>query len=135
RYYARGVEAPVGAVRIGTAVGYAESVSQAGVDSARSKLTQGAAYASVPLGGNAYFGGIVAAEEARSTSNRFGTDTVSNFRLSGGTHSTRYMATAESGFRSSLGHGLSLNPRGQVGYSRLLRGGFRDEGCETGPEA
>src|SRR4029079_13095525 len=70
RYYATGVEAPFGAVRIGTAVGYAESVSNAGLDSSRSKLTQAAAYASVPLGGNAYFGGIVAAEQARSNSNR-----------------------------------------------------------------
>jgi hypothetical protein len=134
RYYATGVEAPFGDVRVGTAVGYAESVSQAGVDSARSKLTQGAAYASVPLGGNAYFGGIVAAEEARSTSNRFGTDTVSNFRLNGGTHSSRYMATAEAGFRSPLGHGLSLNPRAQLGYSRYSLDGFREQGGETALE-
>jgi len=131
RYYATGVEAPFGAVRIGTAVGYAESVSNAGLDSSRSKLTQAAAYASVPLGGNAYLGGIVAAEQARSTSNRLGTDTVSNFRLNGATHSSRYMATAEAGFRSSLGHGLSLNPRAQLGYSRYALDGFREQGGET----
>ncbi|MEA3078658.1 MAG: subtilase-type serine protease [Sphingomonadales bacterium] len=134
RYYATGVEAPFGAVRVGTAVGYAESMSQAGADSARSKLTQAAAYASVPLGGSAYFGGIVAAEEARSTSNRFATDTVSNFRLSGATHSSRYMATAEAGFRSDLGHGLSLNPRAQLGFSRYALDGFREQGGETALE-
>jgi hypothetical protein len=134
RYYATGVEAPFGRVRLGTAVGYAESLSQAGLDSARSKLTQAAAYASVPLGGNAYFGAVVAAEQARSTSNRIGTDTVSNFRLNGATHSSRYMATAEAGFRTGLGHGLSLNPRAQLGYSRYSLDGFREEGGETALE-
>jgi len=134
RYYATGVEAPFGKVRLGTAVGYAESLSQAGLDSARSKLTQAAAYASVPLGGNAYFGAVVAAEQARSTSNRIGTDTVSNFRLNGATHSSRYMATAEAGFRTGLGHGLSLNPRAQLGYSRYSLDGFREEGGETALE-
>ena len=134
RYYATGVEAPFGRVRLGTAVGYAESLSQAGLDSARSKLTQAAAYASVPLGGKAYFGAVVAAEQARSTSNRIGTDTVSNFRLNGATHSSRYMATAEAGFRTGLGHGLSLNPRAQLGYSRYSLDGFREEGGETALE-
>jgi hypothetical protein len=131
RYYASGVEAPFGAVRVGTAVGYAESVSQAGLDSARSKLTQAAAYASVPLGGGAYVGGIVAAEQARSSSNRLGIDTVSTFRLNGAAHSSRYMATAEAGFRSSLGRGLSINPRAQLGYSRYALDGFHEEGGET----
>ena len=134
RYYASGVEAPFGNVRVGTAVGYAESVSEAGLGKSRSKLSQAAAYASVPLGGNAYVGGIIAAEQARSSSNRLATDTVSNFRLTSATHSSRYMATAEAGFRASLGHGLSLNPRAQLGYSRYSLDGFREQGGETALE-
>ena len=97
----------------------------------RSKLTQAAAYASVPLGKSAYVGGIVAAEQARSSGGRLATDTVSTFRLNGATHSSRYMATGEAGFRSALGHGLSLNPRAQLGYSRYALDGFHENGGET----
>ena len=42
RYFASGIEAPVGEVKIGTAMGYAESDSNAGSDQTRSKLMQGA---------------------------------------------------------------------------------------------
>jgi uncharacterized protein with beta-barrel porin domain len=131
RYFSSGIEAPFGDTRIGTAVGYAESTSGANADSARSKLTQAAAYASISLGGNAYVGGIVSAEKANSSSERFATDTVSTFRLAGATHSSRYMATAEAGFRHDIGHGLSLNPRAQLGFSHYALGGFREEGGET----
>ncbi|MFL6754741.1 MAG: autotransporter outer membrane beta-barrel domain-containing protein, partial [Sphingomicrobium sp.] len=134
RYFASGIEAPFGNVRIGTAVGYAEANTSASRDSARSKLTQAAAYAAVPLGKNAYFGGIVAAERASSQSNRLATDTVSMFRLDGATHSSRYMATAEVGVREEIGHGLALTPRAQLGFSHYSMGGFREEGGETALE-
>ena len=38
------------------------------------------------------------------------------------------MATAEAGFRTGIGHGLSLNPRAQLGYSRYSLGGFHETG-------
>lgn len=131
RYFASGVEAPFGDVVIGTAVGYAEATTNAGPDNATSKLTQAAGYAALPLGRHAYVGGLVAAEVARTDTNRLGIDTVSAFRLSGATHSTRYMATAETGFRTDLGQGLSLNPYAQVTYSRYSMGGFHEAGGET----
>jgi len=131
RYFASGVEAPFGNAMVGTAIGYAESTSRTGADIARSKLSQAAAYASLPLGRGAYVGGILAAEQARSESDRLGTDTMSVFRLWGATHSSRYLATAEAGFRSALGHGLSVNPRAQLGYSHYAMGGFREQGGET----
>jgi len=131
RFFGSGVEAPFGNVIVGTAVGYAEALTNAGQDSATSKVTQAAAYATMPLGKSAYVGGILAAEKARSDSNRLATDTVSMFRLSGATHSSRYMATAEAGFRTGIGHGLSLNPRAQLGYSRYSLGGFHEQGGET----
>jgi uncharacterized protein with beta-barrel porin domain len=53
------------------------------------------------------------------------------FRLSGASHSTRYMATAEAGFRTSIGLGLSLNPRAQLGFSHYSMGGFHEQGGET----
>jgi uncharacterized protein YhjY with autotransporter beta-barrel domain len=131
RYFASGIEAPFGDVMVGTAVGFAEATTNAGQDRATSKVTQGAAYASVPIGKSAYVGGVLAAEKARSDSNRLATDTVSMFRLSGATHSSRYMATAEAGFRTGIGHGLSLNPRAQLSYSRYTLGGFHEQGGET----
>jgi outer membrane autotransporter protein len=60
-----------------------------------------------------------------------GTDTMSTFRLSGATRSSRYTATVEAGFRMGLGHGLSLNPRAQLGASHYSLGGFREQGGET----
>jgi hypothetical protein len=134
RYFASGIEAPFGDVTVGTAIGYAEANTNAGTDRARSKLTQAAAYASMPLGKNAYVGGVLAVERARSGSDRLTTDTVSMFRLSGATHSSRYMATAEAGFRTKLGHALNLTPRAQLGYSHYSLGGFREEGGETALE-
>jgi hypothetical protein len=131
RYFGTGLEAPFGKATIGTALGYAEADTMAGQDWAKSKLTQAAAYASLPVGKSAYVGAILAAEQASSASERLTTDTVSMFRLSGATHSTRYMATAEAGFRTGLGLGLSLNPRAQLGYSRYSMGGFHEEGSET----
>jgi hypothetical protein len=131
RYFSTGLEAPMGDVMVGTAVGYAESVSNAGSDEAKSKLTQAAAYASLPVGKTAYVGGIVAAERASTDVNRMGTDTMSTFRLSGATRSSRYTATVEAGFRMGLGHGLSLNPRAQLGASHYSLGGFREQGGET----
>lgn len=131
RYFASGVEAPFGNAMVGTAVGYAETSSLAGQDQARSKLTQAAVYASVPVGKSAYVGGIVAGEQASSDSDRMATDTASMFRLSGASRSSRYMATAEAGFRTNLGHGLSLNPRAQLGYSHFSMNGFHEEGGET----
>ena len=119
---------------VGTAVGYAETSTTAGADSARSKLVQGAAYASMPIGKSAYVGGVLAAERASSDSNRLTTDTVSMFRLSGASHSARYMATAEAGMRTSIGHGLSLNPRAQLGYSHYAMTGFHEQGGETALE-
>ena len=41
------------------------------------------------------------------------------------------MATAEAGFRTGIGHGLSLNPRAQLGVSHYSLGGFREQGGET----
>jgi hypothetical protein len=134
RYFASGVEAPFGDVMIGTAVGYAETLSNAGSDGTRSKLTQAAAYASKPIGHGAYLGAVIAADLASSNSNRMSTDTVSSFRLSGATHSSRYTATAEAGFRTGIGHGLSLNPRAQIGVSHLAVGGFHELGGETALE-
>jgi len=134
RYFASGIEAPFGDTTFGTAVGYAESSTSAGSDVARSKLTQAAVYASHPVGKSAYVGAILAAERASSDSDRLATDTSSMFRLSGASHSSRYMATAEAGFRSDLGHGLSLNPRAQLGYSRYSLGGFHEQGAETALE-
>jgi len=134
RYFASGIEAPFGDTTVGTAVGYAESSTSAGSDVARSKLTQAAVYASHPLGKSAYVGAVVAVERASSDSNRMATDTASMFRLSGASHSSRYMATAEAGFRSDIGRGLSLNPRAQLGYSRYSMGGFHEEGAETALE-
>jgi len=131
RYYASGIEAPFGNAMVGTALGYAEANSNAGSDQATSKLTQAAAYASLPLGKSAYVGGILAAEHASSDSQRLTTDTVAMFRLSGASHSTRYMATAEAGFRTSIGLGLSLNPRAQLGFSHYSMGGFHEQGGET----
>ena len=134
RYFASGLEAPFGDARIGTAMGYAESSSNAGSDQTRSKLMQAAAYGSMPLGGSAYVGAILAAKSASVDSNRLTTDTVSMFRLSGATRSTRYVATAEAGFRSGIGHGLSVNPRAQLGYSRYTMNGFHEQGGETALE-
>jgi hypothetical protein len=131
RYFASGVEAPFGDVMVGTAIGYAESTSNAGFDQASSKLTQAAAYVSMPLGKSAYVGGILAAERASSDSDRMSTDTTSTFRLSGTAHSSRYMATAEAGFRTGIGHGLSLNPRAQLGVSHYSLGGLHEQGGET----
>ncbi|HEX6072782.1 MAG TPA: autotransporter domain-containing protein [Sphingomicrobium sp.] len=131
RYFASGLEAPMGQAIVGTAIGYAESTSNAGFDEAKSKVTQAAAYASLPIGGGAYVGGVVAAERASTDVNRLGTDTASTFRLTGATRSSRYMATAEAGFRTGIGHGLSLNPRAQLGVSHYSLGGFREEGGET----
>ena len=131
RFFASGVELPFGEAKIGTAVGYAEARSNIGSDEARSTVTQAAAYAALPIGKSAYVGGIVAAERARSESNRLATDTVSTFSLSGATRSSRYMATAEAGVRTAIGGGLSLNPRAQVGFSHYSLGGFREEGGET----
>jgi hypothetical protein len=131
RYFASGLEAPMGNDIVGTAIGYAESSSNAGFDEAKSKVTQAAAYASLPIGGGAYVGGVVAAERASTDVNRLGTDTASSFRLSGATRSSRYMATAEAGFRTGIGHGLSLNPRAQLGVSHYSLGGFREQGGET----
>jgi hypothetical protein len=131
RYFASGLEAPMGDAIVGTAIGYAESSSNAGFDEAKSKVTQAAAYASLPIGGGAYVGGVVAAERASTNVNRLGTDTASSFRLSGATRSSRYMATAEAGFRTGIGHGLSLNPRAQLGVSHYSLGGFREQGGET----
>ncbi|MFL6847705.1 MAG: autotransporter domain-containing protein, partial [Sphingomicrobium sp.] len=131
RYFATGVEAPMGDAMVGTAFGYAEATTSAGSDQARSKVTQAAAYASLPVGKSAYLGGVVAAERASTDTNRLATDTVSMFSLSGATHSSRYMASAEAGFRTGLGHGLSLNPRAQVGFSHYALGGFSEQGGET----
>jgi hypothetical protein len=131
RYFASGLEAPMGEAIVGTAIGYAESISNAGFDESKSKVTQAAAYASLPIGGGAYVGGVVAAERASTDVNRLGTDTASSFRLSGATRSSRYMATAEAGFRTGIGHGLSLNPRAQLGVSHYSLGGFREQGGET----
>jgi subtilase-type serine protease len=134
RYFASGVEAPFDRVIIGTAVGYAETWANAGLDRAHSKVVQGAAYASLPLGKSGYVGAVLAAERSTSKSDRLTTDTVSMFRLSGAAHSSRYMATAEAGFRSELGHGLSVNPRAQLGYSHYSMGGFHEQGGETALE-
>ena len=131
RYFASGIEAPFGDAVIGTALGYAEANTSAGQDQALSKLTQASAYASLPVGKSAYVGGILAAEHATSDSERLATDTVSMFRLSGATRSTRYMATAEAGFRTGIGHGLWLNPRAQLGFSHYTMGGFHEQGAET----
>ena len=134
RYFASGIEAPMGEVMVGTAIGYAEATSNPGVDETRSKVTQAAAYASLPVGKSAYVGGFIAAERASTDINRLTTDTTSIFRLSGATHSSRYMATAEAGFRAGFGHGLLFNPRAQLGYSRYSLGGFRERGGETALE-
>jgi hypothetical protein len=131
RYFASGIEAPMGNAMVGTAIGYAESSSSAGSDEARSKVTQAAAYASLPVGGGAYVGGVVAAERSSTDVNRLSTDTMSSFRLTGATRSSRYMATVEAGFRTGLGHGLSINPRAQIGVSHYSLGGFREQGGET----
>jgi hypothetical protein len=131
RYFASGVEAPFGDVTVGTAIGYADSISTIASDSAKSKLTQAAAYASMPLGKSAYVGGVLAAELASTDTNRLSTDTALTLNLSGATHSSRYMATVEAGFRTGLLKGLSLNPRVQVGYSRYALGGFTESGGET----
>ena len=131
RYFASGIEAPFGNVTVGTAIGYAEATSNAAQDRSLSKLTQAAAYATLPIGKNGYVGGILAAEQARAESSRLGTDTMSMFELSGNARSSRYMATAEAGFRTGIGHGLTLNPRAQLGYSRYAMSGLREEGGET----
>jgi outer membrane autotransporter protein len=44
------------------------------------------------------------------------------------------MATAEAGFRSNLGGGLSLNPRAQLGFTHYAMGGFHEQGAETALE-
>jgi hypothetical protein len=131
RYFMTGLEAPMGDVKVGTAIGYAEATTFAGSDQGTSKVTQAAAYASLPLGKGAYVGGLVAAERATSDSLRLSTDTTAMFQLSGAGHSSRYMATAEAGFRTGIGHGLSLNPRAQLGVSRYALGGFNEVGGET----
>lgn len=131
RYFASGLEVPMGDARIGTAIGYAEALTNPGYDEAKSKVTQAAAYAALPIGRSAYVGGIVAAERAATEMSRLATDTVSTFSLTGASHSSRYTATAEAGFRASLGHGLSLNPRAQLGFNHYSLGGFREAGGET----
>ena len=131
RYFASGVEAPFGDLTVGTAVGYAVATSNAGQDRSTSNLTQAAAYATLPIGKNGYVGGIVAAEQARAESNRLATDTVSMFQLSGTARSSRYMATVEAGARTGIGHGLTLNPRAQLGYSHYSMSSLREEGAET----
>ncbi|MBA2466034.1 MAG: hypothetical protein H0V46_00310, partial [Sphingomonas sp.] len=109
RYFASGVETPIGDVMVGVAMGYAEASTIAGSDEAKSKVTQAAAYASLPVGKTAYIGGIFAAERAQSGSDRLSTDGTSMVRLSGAGRSSRYMATAEAGFRSGIGGGLAIN--------------------------
>jgi outer membrane autotransporter protein len=131
RYFVSGIEAPFGDAMVGSAIGYAETESIAGNDEAKSRVSQVAAYASLPVGDRAYVGGIVAAERASTDSNRLTTDTTSMFRLSGATRSARYMATAEAGFRTGIGHGLFVNPRAQIGFSHYALGGFRERGGET----
>ena len=131
RYFESGIEAPMGDVNVGTAMGYAEATTYAGSDQGTSKVTQAALYASMPLGKSAYVGGIIAAERASNDSQRLSTDTASTFRLSGASHSNRYMATAEVGFRTGIAHGLSLNPRASLGYSHYSLGGFDELGGET----
>ncbi|WP_345238700.1 autotransporter domain-containing protein [Sphingomonas lutea] len=131
RYFASGIEAPFGDAMVGTAIGYAETRAMIGQDEASTKLTQAAAYASLPVGKSAYVGGVVAAERAQSDSNRLTTDTTSMFRLSGATHSARYMANLEAGVRKAIGSGLYLNPRAQLGFSHYALGGFREAGGET----
>ncbi|HVM21972.1 MAG TPA: autotransporter outer membrane beta-barrel domain-containing protein [Sphingomicrobium sp.] len=134
RYFASGVEAPFGDVMVGTAVGYAEATTNAATDNGRTKLMQAAAYASKPIGKSAYVGGVVSADIASTTSIRMASDTVSMFQLSGASRSSRYTATVESGFRTSLGSGLALNPRAQVRASHMSLGGFREQGGETALE-
>ena len=131
RYFASGIEAPMGDVMVGTAIGYAETRSTIGQDEAGSKVSQAAAYASMPVGKSAYVGAVVAAERASSDSNRLTTDTTSTFRLSGATHSARYMANLEAGVRKGIGHGLFVTPRAQLGVSHYALGGFRETGGET----
>ena len=131
RYFASGIEAPFGDVMVGSAIGFAEVESMAGQDEAKSKVSQAAAYAALPVGKSAYVGGVLAAERASSDSNRLTTDTTSMFRLSGATHSARYMANLEAGVRKSIGSGLYLNPRAQLGVSHYALGGFRESGGET----
>jgi hypothetical protein len=94
-------------------------------------VTQAAAYASMPIGKSAYVGGLIAAERATNSSLRSSTDTTSIYQLEGASHSSRYMATAEAGFRTGIGHGLSLNPRAQLGVSRYSLGGLNEVGGET----
>ncbi|GAA4718950.1 hypothetical protein GCM10023325_14680 [Sphingomonas lutea] len=131
RYFASGIEAPFGDAMVGTAIGYAETRAMIGQDEASTKLTQAAAYASLPVGKSGYVGGVVAAERSASDSNRMTTDTTSMFRLSGATHSARYMANLEAGIRKAIGSGLYLNPRAQLGFSHYALGGFRETGGET----
>ena len=131
RYFASGIEAPFGDAMVGTAVGFAESRSMAGNDEASTKVSQAAAYASLPVGKSAYIGGLVAAERASTDTNRLTTDTTSMFRLSGATHSARYMANLEAGVRKGLGHGLFVTPRAQLGMSHYALGGFHETGGET----
>jgi hypothetical protein len=131
RYFVTGLEAPMGDLKVGTAVGYAEASTYAGSDQGTSKVTQAAAYASMPIGKSAYVGGLIAAERATNSSLRSSTDTTSIYQLEGASHSSRYMATAEAGFRTGIGHGLSLNPRAQLGVSRYSLGGLNEVGGET----
>jgi subtilase-type serine protease len=133
RYFASGVEAPMGDVMVGTAIGFAEATTSAGADEAKTRVTQAAAYASLPVSKNAYVGGYVAAERASTDTMRLTTDTVATLQVSGATESSRYMAAAEAGFRTGIGRGLSLNPRAQLGFSHYALSGF-ESGGETALE-
>jgi V8-like Glu-specific endopeptidase len=131
RYVASGLEVPVGDGVVGSAFGFTEATSLAGTDDASSKVVQASLYGTVSVGKSGYVGAVVAAERARSDSSRLGYDTMSLFRLTGETNSSRYMAAAEAGMRFGLGGGLSLNPRAQLGYSRYALDGYREHGGET----
>lgn len=133
RNYASGIEMPLGKAMIGTAIGFSEARTNAGGDEAKTRVTQAAGYASLPVSKSAYVGGYVAAERASTDSLRQTTDTVSVLRMSGAMNSRRYMAAAEAGFRTGIGHGLSVNPRAQIGYSHYALSGF-ERGGETALE-
>ena len=124
-----GLEMPVGdKARLGTAIGFAEGASNANSDRSQSSLRQAATYGSYSLGGGAYLGAVLAAETASADVNRIGYDGVSALSLIGATHSTRYTAMAEAGWRTEIGRGLALTPRAQVGYSHYSLGGFNEKG-------
>lgn len=130
-HMAMGLEMPVGNATVGTAAGFAEGQSTPGADSNRSRTTMAAAYASLPLGGGFYAGGLLSAESARADIARQSTDGTGMLRLTGASNATRYTGVVEAGYAAGLGRGLTLTPRAQLGYGRYTLDGFSERGGET----